>query len=72
MKVFNFGLAILAVALIATPASAVLIAYEGIANPPNANGDALSLLNNTGGGGFTGNWVKSNGTDGYFDNTVSF
>lgn len=72
MKVFNCGLAILAIALLAHPANAATIAYEGFDAPlqssspsgnpvPAPNGAPLSSVQNSG-FGFDGGWVITNGT----------
>lgn len=74
MKMFNCGLAILAIALLASPASAAIIAYEGFDAPKQSSspaGTELPAPNNaplasvhSSGFGFDGGWVITNGSGG--------
>lgn len=65
MRALNFGLALLAVALIAAPSSAAIIAYEGFEDPTLYGGQVdawnnapLGGLDSTG-TGFAGSWIPS-------------
>ncbi|WP_425399408.1 PEP-CTERM sorting domain-containing protein [Aeoliella sp.] len=65
MKMFNCGLAILAIALLATQAKADLFAYEGF-DPAGAtpDQDLVGTANGATSMGFTGGWVLTNGGNG--------